>query len=231
MRQMNPVSQRTLERVITDKTVTLEKVKMSEKAQVLSQIYDQNTNISIWQRQLPSDLEKSIQLHLRSDIKLDIKKVVTASTVESEIKPYLNRWECRDELILDVARLVEMFCCLFELRHVGLRLATLDAAMCPRFHVDNVPCRLVTTYSGNGTEWLAHHEVNRNRLGSGNQGLPDKESGLYHCDASIQTLNVGDVALLKGEMWLGNEGSGLVHRSPELSFSDQRRLFLSLDFH
>jgi len=39
----------------------------------------------------------------------------------------------------------------------------------------------------------------------------------------------GDVALLKGELWEGNEGAGMVHRSPSMNPGD-RRLLLSFDF-
>lgn len=39
----------------------------------------------------------------------------------------------------------------------------------------------------------------------------------------------GEVALMKGERWQGNEGRGLVHRSPALS-AGQRRLILTLDW-
>jgi len=45
----------------------------------------------------------------------------------------------------------------------------------------------------------------------------------------IAILSTGDVALLKGESWLGNEGGGLVHRSPGLS-NKKKRLLLTLDF-
>ncbi|MBD1577823.1 MULTISPECIES: DUF1826 domain-containing protein [Vibrio] len=209
----------------------IQKVAIGEHAQILSQIYQPENNISIWQRKVSHDLEASIQAHLLQGLTVNIKKTVTPDSVKADIFPSLEDWECRDELIADISILVAMFCCLFELRHVGLRLATLDRAMCPRFHVDNVPCRLVTTYSGVGTQWLAHHEVNRKRLGAGNQGLPDHQSGLYPDSDSIQQLRMGDVALLKGEMWLGNEDSGLVHRSPELTAIDKTRLFLSLDFN
>ena len=64
-------------------------------------------------------------------------------------------------LIIDVKDIVDIFCCLFDVNQVGLRLVSLTHAMCPRFHVDNVPCRLLTTYCGNGTEWLNHDCVNK----------------------------------------------------------------------
>jgi len=43
------------------------------------------------------------------------------------------------------------------------------------------------------------------------------------------TSAVADVALLKGELWEGNEKAGLVHRSPAVP-ADHRRLLLTLDF-
>ena len=101
--------------------------------------------------------------------------------------------------------------------------------MCPRFHVDRVPCRLVTTYAGKATQWLAHDRVDRSKLGPGSEGKPDAESGLYTNVEDIQQLQQGDVALLKGECWEGNEGAGLVHRSPQLT-AGTGRLLLTLDF-
>ena len=45
----------------------------------------------------------------------------------------------------------------------------------------------------------------------------------------IEQVNTGDVALLKGEKWQGNEGAGLIHRSPALA-DGERRLILTLDW-
>jgi len=45
----------------------------------------------------------------------------------------------------------------------------------------------------------------------------------------IQRLQAGWVALAKGEKWQGNEGAGLIHRSPTPS-SGERRLLLTLDW-
>ena len=45
----------------------------------------------------------------------------------------------------------------------------------------------------------------------------------------IQQLQSGDVAVLKGELWAGNENAGLVHRSPAVG-SGANRLLLSMDF-
>ena len=116
----------------------------------------------------------------------------------------------------DIEELVEMFCYLFDLNRVGLRLTALDGAMCPKFHVDRIPCRLITTYHGIATEWLPHAKADRTKLGHGSQGKPDNQSGLFKTSKAIQKLNQGEVALLKGEGWRGNQGAGLIHRSPQL---------------
>jgi len=110
-----------------------------------------------------------------------------------------------------------------------LRLTVLDRAMCPRFHVDRVPCRLVTTYQGIATEWLPHNVADRSKLGAGNMGKSDDLSGLFECPSDIKQLNCGDVALLKGELWHNNEGAGLIHRSPQL-VNNACRLLLTIDF-
>ena len=94
--------------------------------------------------------------------------------------------------------------------------------MCPRFHVDHVPCRLITTYTGVTTQWLPHTSVDRSKLGKGNNGKKDEESGLFGQSTDIKQLCVGDVALLKGESWYGNSGAGLVHRSPHVEDTNSK---------
>ena len=101
--------------------------------------------------------------------------------------------------------------------------------MCSRFHVDNVPCRLVTTYAGCSTQWLPQHSVDRTKLGKGSNGLPDELSGVYRSAEDIQQLNNGDVALFKGARWEGSKQIGLVHRSPTPK-PGETRLLLTLDF-
>ena len=76
---------------------------------------------------------------------------------------------------------------------------------------------------------IPHSCVDRTKLGAGSEGKSDDESGLFSQASDIQQLNEGDVALLKGEYWQGNEGAGLVHRSPMVP-QDSLRLLLTLDF-
>ncbi|TLX51347.1 DUF1826 domain-containing protein [Pseudoalteromonas ruthenica] len=196
---------------------------------VLTDIFKDHVNMVVWRRELSADLLTAIDQYISENPSLNITKSVEAQSIETELADVLSDAPFKAQLDEMIAQQVAMFACLFELQYVGLRLKVLEHAMCPRFHVDKVPCRLITTFSGLGTQWLAHDAVNREKLGEVSKHLSDEESGLYADASHIKQLNTGDVALLKGELWEGNEGAGLVHRSPALAHN-QRRLILTLDF-
>jgi len=194
---------------------------------VLSDIYQEKINIAIWQRERPNTLKSSVKDFLELNPTFQKEMTLTPQDAFSRVNEFFDNK--MTEVSEDIAALVDMFCYLFELKEAGVRLKVLDKAMCPKFHVDKVPCRLVTTYQGTATEWLPHEVVNQTKLGWGCNGLPDSESGLYPSESDIQQLACGDVALIKGTRWDGNENAGLVHRSPEL-ISNEKRLILTLDF-
>jgi hypothetical protein len=81
--------------------------------------------------------------------------------------------------------------------------------------------RLISTYAGVGSQWLKEGAMDRQQLGQANAQPQDS--------AQIQQLASGEVALLKGEKWHGNEGFGLIHRSPQPA-AGERRLILTLDW-
>ncbi|MCY3605471.1 MAG: DUF1826 domain-containing protein [Gammaproteobacteria bacterium] len=202
---------------------------VGDQLDVLADIYREEVNISVWQRTLPEVLSNAAEHLLFERPHLQISRTVSPKNAyEILIKSLGNKAE-PVALAADIAELAEMFCFLFDLKCIGLRLTALGHAMCPRFHVDWVPCRLVTTYQGRATQWLAHDRVDRGKLGAGNQGKSDEQSGLFSHADDIQQIRQGDVALLKGEGWAGNEEAGLVHRSPQLN-AGARRLLLTLDF-
>ncbi|MCB0032366.1 MAG: DUF1826 domain-containing protein [Anaerolineales bacterium] len=184
----------------------------------LAEIYKDTVNIAIWRR---PTLGVSQQV-LRNGHFPSLSMTLVPEQVSETLSGRLPEFAQRQTLITDIAWLAEMFACLFDLDQLGLRLTVLEKAMCPRFHVDHVPCRLLTSYTGPATEWLPEHRVDRGQLGPGSPELAPPAHDIQH-------LQSGDVALLKGENWDGNEGHGLVHRSPAVA-DGESRLLLSLDF-
>lgn len=109
---------------------------------------------------------------------------------------------------------------LLDCERVGIRVTTLRAPMCPRFHVDRVPCRLLATINGPGTEWIPSDEVDRALLADRDRDAPPVRAG-----GGVRQLATGSWSLLKGGAWDERYG-GVVHRSPH---QDSDRLLVSLD--
>ena len=195
----------------------------------LTEIFNKKNNISIWKRELDSKLINASDYILNEIPDLQISELVKNEDVETMLVHKFGENENISCLIADISRVVKLFCDLFNVNQVWLRLDAIDSPMCPRFHTDNLKCRLVTTYKGPATQWLPNDLVNRDMLGHGNDGKPDEESGLFLKNTDIEELDVGHVALLKGEGWIGNEGKGLVHRSPHKEDS-YNRLYMTIDF-
>ena len=196
----------------------------------LAEIYQEEVNIAIWQRKVSSKITLASNNILQTYPYLEISEVVKPKNVIEVLDSKIGTSKDSIYLSKDISDLVNIFCDLFNLDQVGFRLKILDHAMCPRFHVDRVPCRLITTYHGIATEWLPHCKVDRSKLGVVSHGKIDEETGIFKTHKDIEQLDVGHVGLLKGESWEKNEGAGLVHRSPNVENNDQRRLMLTLDF-
>lgn len=196
---------------------------------VLTQIYNDNINLVIYEREAAIDVVQYVQTLLKYKPSYSFTHIVDLNHIKEKLKASLPDDDDRDSFINELYTTCEMFAVLFGLEKIGLRLSVLEHAMCPRFHVDNIPCRLLTTYGDTGTEWLSEDNLDRSKLGRGNNGMPDEVSGIYSNADQINRVNSYDIALLKGEAWLNNTGKGIVHRSPAIDKTNPR-LLLSLDF-
>lgn len=197
-----------------------------ETPQALTRILDDGVNLAIWQRQLPAHIADfgSLLLSLNEPLAESISLEIANEDTEPNLRGLASGFsdlEGYEGFIADVSWLVSAFACLLGAKRIGLRLRVLDKAMCPRFHVDHVPVRLITTYAGVGSQWLKEGGMDRRQL-SQPEAEPTESS-------LIQQIDSGAVALLKGEKWHGNEGFGLIHRSPPLG-PGERRLILTLDW-
>ncbi|AYG10667.1 DUF1826 domain-containing protein [Pseudomonas fluorescens] len=190
----------------------------------LADILDNGVNLALWQRQLPLHIAEFGALLVSLNEPLAESLVVELDSEDAEPNLQGLAAGCRDlegydGFIADVAWLVSAFACLLGAKRIGVRLRLLDKAMCPRFHVDHVPVRLITTYAGIGSQWLREGVMDRRQLSQADAEPTER----------IEQIHCGEVALLKGEKWRGNEGYGLIHRSPALA-ANERRLILTLDW-
>ena len=199
---------------------------LGEDMQVLTDVLHDGVNLAVWQRRLPAQIADFAEALLAQNEPL--AQSMTLELAQPDSEPNLDGLLAQyadlpgqAAFLADVAWLVRAYACLLDARRIGLRLRALDKAMCPRFHVDHVPLRLISTYAGVASEWLEEGGMERRRLGDAQAEPRDSER--------IQRLQAGWVALAKGEKWSGNEGAGLIHRSPTPP-PGERRLLLTLDW-
>lgn len=150
----------------------------------------------------------------------------------------------RDRLLIDCVRFVSTFDLAHEtalslceevylLAQIFLDVAAADAATiaieridhdgCRLFHTDASRMRLLCTYNGRGTQWLADESVNRLALGSGSN------EAICLDPEAVASLPRGAVGLFKGDGWSGRRNSGVVHRSPPAPNGRARRVLLRID--
>ena len=190
----------------------------------LSDILEDGVNLAVWERQLPLHIAEfgallvALNEPLADSLVIELNNEDAVPNLQGLASSCLDL-EGYEGFIADVSWLVSSFACLLGAKRIGVRLRLLDKAMCPRFHVDHVPVRLITTYAGVGSQWLREGVMDRRQLSQ-----PDAEP-----TGCIEQIHCGEVALLKGTKWHGNEGYGLIHRSPALK-ADERRLILTLDW-
>lgn len=177
----------------------------------LAEIYKPDMQVCSWQR----SIDPLITTYL-SDLSYHGKQQLI-ETLEPNTHATLDALPAgagREQLIADLALLTDIFCDLLGCPAVGLRGARIDHAMCPKWHIDRVPIRLLCTYDGPGTEWLDNQSVARSSLPT-------------LADGACQRATLGEVVLLKGALWQDNKGRGAIHRSPAIEAG--RRTVVSLD--
>jgi hypothetical protein len=181
----------------------------------LADIFDPAMQVCSWQRTIDSNLTfyaTEAAGHGTQQIMEMLKTGDRAKLAD------LPADEGRELLQDDVALLTEILCELVDCPCVGVRYASVENAMCPRWHVDHVPIRLLCTYAGPGTEWLDNQGVDKRKLS-------DPEIAAGACQRAVS----GEVVLLKGALWQGNTGFGAIHRSPAMAPGEQPRMLLTLD--
>jgi hypothetical protein len=198
----------------------------------LTEIYKDDVNLCVVNRTLDEEINHFVKALFAAKLHVSVVESLNVENFDfAKLLPQAKQLRGYTEFHKDIEHLVSVFCELFDLQTVGLRLGMLDKAMCPKFHIDHVPCRLVCTYGGLGTEWLDDRYINRAKLGAGSGGLTDDKSGLIQADLDvINTMPAGAIGLLKGSKWEGNEQNGAVHRSPKVTENLPYRLLLTLDF-
>lgn len=104
-------------------------ISQSKDPSVLANIYQDEVNISVWQREIANNLEQAVASFLEHKPLFQTSMTVSAESALPALIEELGDNHVGKTLSEDIAQVVDMFCCLFELKRVGLRLTVLSRAM------------------------------------------------------------------------------------------------------
>lgn len=178
-------------------------------------------NVAVLERSPDEDIRRYVEAAFADE--LTSKHIVGSSDSLASVFPTIGEAHeaGRTKAVADAEWLRDLFAELLGASRIGIRLAAVRRAMCPRFHVDRVGVRMLTTYTGPSTEYLDECDVVRPNLAR----LEDAAAPR----ATIRRAAPFDVVLLKGEAWPGNEHHGIVHRSPAVPSSCSIRVVVTYD--
>ena len=140
----------------------------------------------------------------------DLKSILNEDIPSNlQVDPFYPLW------IKDMASVCDIFCEMVGEDAIGFCLGTERG--CRRYHIDNVPLRLLVTYAGRGSEWLPDVAADRQAFESGMAN-----EFILKDPSARQFAGLWDVAVFRGGP------AGLLHRTPDAAL-DGPSILMRLD--
>lgn len=193
--------------------VVAQDVLLGREPDILNDIHAPGVAAAVWQRAPAEDFQKWIDALPFAQLPA-LRTVVPVHLAEAAVQAACQKAGTppgpeQDMLASDAGALALMMANIMDVRQVRLRLDVASGTMCPKFHIDQVPARLLCTYRGKGTEYVPVTSETRAER--------------------IRQVRTGAVGLFRGGAWPGPEETGLLHRSPAVSSLGEARLLLVID--
>ncbi|WP_424964219.1 DUF1826 domain-containing protein [Ekhidna sp.] len=190
-------------------------------------ILESDVNLFSWKRKTNQQISSYLQ-HVVSSDKEPISFFTDVNDLEKWISEIRGIWDgenktAGDAFWKDVFIVVRDFLTFSPSQSGTVILKVIHSNQCTKFHTDGYPLRLFTTYYGKGTEWLPEKALNRGALGKRNDQIVKNPF-------KIQRMETFEVGILKGELSdRMNPTPGIVHRSPEIEKTGEKRIILRVD--
>ncbi|HMP73958.1 MAG TPA: DUF1826 domain-containing protein [Kiritimatiellia bacterium] len=205
-----------------------------DQAGGLPDVLTPGVQVVVWKRQLDARVERWISVWLRQhEVSLDV-----TGRPDVELLLGLTRGLCKaglppglgmNEFVQDVVFLAGSFAGIAGRERVRVRVDTLGDDGCMKFHVDSLRLRLLCTYAGPGTEWVANDGANRQELGNHAESMEAANRSIVPDASLVRVTPTGSVMVFKGSRFDEDPETGLVHRSHPVRSSQDIRLRLCID--
>ena len=179
----------------------------------LNYFFNDNSYLSIVNRDKPKKANSFFKEFLTKPLSIQIQ--VNKNSILEDIRDEINKNISKNLInnsfyktwIQDMANISKVYCQILNSDTICLSLDT--SRSCKRYHIDNVPVRLLITYHGIGTEWLPSNACDYSAYYDG------KNNNEIIKDASaIKFMNTWDIGIFKGNKLTGS-AKGILHRTPD----------------
>lgn len=181
-------------------------------------------NLVSWHRELPVGLEAQL-VEWAHHFPAPYDAIVCMPNCDLSAATRGLAEPARAWLTMDIAILIARLAHLADARRLRVSFGVVRTDQCPKFHVDYVRYRLVTTYLGPGTEWVPDEAVRREALDHPPDCPCDANKQIVRESSAIRHAVPGDVIVMKGA--LHPDLQGAVHRSPPIEGTGRVRVVLS----
>lgn len=208
--------------------IATEHYRYASNLSELDLINNEDVNIAVYQRDADSEL-----MHYAKQLVDTGFPPLNASVRDNDFEPLFdehfsqlsNKYSLGHQLLKsDIEELITAFFKICHTSSVKVFFGIIDTDMCRRFHIDFYELRMISTYVGQGTQWLSNDNVNFKALNN-----LELLEGIAKDEDKINQLEENDVAILKGALYTNTKVNGIVHKSPPIKSLGQKRLMLRVD--
>lgn len=202
-----------------------QQLKVSDVA-ALTRITESAVNLTYWKRPVQEDIDILCRQMIQQKVSTfgeNLSEDNAGERLDQYFATILGETDAKNLLKQDILVLLQQCLTISGRAYVKVLLKVIADDACTKFHTDGYDYRLLCTYVGAGTEWVPDSHVDRSQLVKGSNA--DIVTDL----SFVQHLQPFEVAILKGEASNENRGKGIVHRSPGITASGEKRLLLRID--
>lgn len=198
-------------------------VVFAKNLQELNAIHLPNINLAIYAREVDQGLKdfiKGLELDKLPPIHGSFNCHEIPGLLQNSLKRMTKDKRGLSLFIEDIKIITEQFSTIARKEFIRFNLYTVENDMCKYFHSDYNNLRLLCTYSGEGTQWLAN-KAWETSMGRNHERVDAKNE--------VNQMAPFWVGVLKGEAYPDNAERGIIHRSPPMTVGSKIRILMKLD--
>ena len=192
----------------------------------IDNFYRDNNYLNILDREMPYNSNNFFKTLISEpfELNINVKKENTFEDIKYHLgKQLLKR--VKDHVfyykwIKDMSEICILYFNIIKKNRLNFSLKT--SRGCKRYHIDNVPLRLLVTYYGKGTEWLPRDACDYSAYynGEGNEKIIKMKN-------RSKFIKPWSIAIFKGQQFKGSK-EAILHRTPNEALH-KKSLLMCLD--